>query len=365
MAMKVPTFQELIKEQRDIATADLDKAILVAGPPGSGKTIVATIRAGILAEKHSIAIIAFNRLLKRLASLLNSQNSNSIQGKTMHSYVGSDYWSITGVFPPVFRPFEYKWNELKPALARFEKVKKPYDYLLIDEGQDLPIEFYEYAQKRVNIALNVFADEDQGLHKVTTLQEIKKVGGFQKIHLLTKNHRNSPEIAKVGQFFHTGILGAPTVLRSQTYQKPELFHYPSIEDVISKIEVTFKNKGGGIGVVVTSNKTGKNVHSELKKKFPNKRVDFYTHELKNEDDINILTDGITIMNKESVKGQEFDTVFVLELENLVPCTDNSMKRMMYMLCARARDVLYLCHGEELSVAALQGLPGPALLERSE
>jgi len=37
---------------------------------------------------------------------------------------------------------------------------------------------------------------------------------------------------------------------------------------------------------------------------------------------------------------------------------------MYMLCARARDNLFLVHGpSELSAVALEALPGPDVLER--
>jgi superfamily I DNA/RNA helicase len=52
---------------------------------------------------------------------------------------------------------------------------------------------------------------------------------------------------------------------------------------------------------------------------------------------------VTVLNKESAKGQEFDSVFILELEELLPCPDGAPRRVMYMLCARARDYLWLVH----------------------
>ncbi len=54
---------------------------------------------------------------------------------------------------------------------------------------------------------------------------------------------------------------------------------------------------------------------------------------------------------------------LLELQRFIPCTDDAMKRAMYMICARARDYLFLAHGTVLSRAAVAALPGIEVLER--
>ena len=74
---------------------------------------------------------------------------------------------------------------------------------------------------------------------------------------------------------------------------------------------------------------------------------------------------MTILNKASVKGQEFDSVFILELESFIPFANDVERRAMYMMCTRARDNLFLVHGPgPLSPQASQALPGPDTLERS-
>ena len=71
-----------------------------------------------------------------------------------------------------------------------------------------------------------------------------------------------------------------------------------------------------------------------------------------------------MLNKESVKGQEFDTVFILELDRFIPCTTDAEFRAMYMMCARARDNLFLIYGPgPLSAEAEASLPGEDILER--
>lgn len=93
-------------------------------------------------------------------------------------------------------------------------------------------------------------------------------------------------------------------------------------------------------------------------------MDYYASGQGNEDSINLLEPSVTILNRRSVKGQEFDTVFILQLESFIPCPTKAMKRSMYMMCARARDNLFLVHGpSKLSAAARAGLPGPKVLER--
>ena len=78
------------------------------------------------------------------------------------------------------------------------------------------------------------------------------------------------------------------------------------------------------------------------------QVDFYDSQEKNEDSISLLDDGITIMNKESAKGQEFDTVFILELKSV---------HTLQKRCNEAGDVYDVRPGKGLPVLGTwQGRP---------
>ncbi len=91
----------------------------------------------------------------------------------------------------------------------------------------------------------------------------------------------------------------------------------------------------------------------------------YDFEKKNDTRIDLLAPGVTILNKESVKGQEFDTAFVLELDEFLPCMTEAERRAMYMMCTRAKDSLFLVYGSASLSPAVEGaLPGPDILERS-
>ena len=102
----------------------------------------------------------------------------------------------------------------------------------------------------------------------------------------------------------------------------------------------------------------------MRKQLPGQRVDLYTNNRGNEDEIDLLNPGITILNVQSIKGQEFDTVFVMEFDDLLRQFNEANKRKMYMLCARARDNLILMHkGSRLPRALLEQLPSADILER--
>lgn len=151
--------------------------------------------------------------------------------------------------------------------------------------------------------------------------------------------------------------------RPVTAQRPRLVYSPDVQKTCERVATAFRNRGGTVGVVVKSSSTGQAVFRCLREILPGDRVNRYNAELKNDNSIALLNPGITVLNKESVKGQEFDTVFLLEVEALVPCRTEAMRRSMYMLCSRARDTLVLVHGRPLSASASAALPCERLLER--
>ena len=363
--MKLPTWDELIGEQLTVMEHPLDQPLFVAGPPGSGKTVLAVRRANLSAGNDaSVVLITFNRMLRRLSSLLSEGAARS---STMHSFAFSDYLRRTGDQPARsgLSSYDYDWEKMLYTLERGLECKPRWNQAIVDEGQDLPQNFFRYLHAHAATVLTVFADEDQALgDRRTTLAEIAVGGNLPNPILLCANHRNRPEIAALAEHFHSGVLPAATRRRPPIGQRPRLIKKNSIGDAAEFIATWFQNRGGTVGVVVNANDTGRNLCNDLRKRSPTGRVDFYDSQEKNENSISLLDDGITIMNKESAKGQEFDAVFILELEEFIPCKNDAMKRAMYMMCARARDYLFLVPGRVgLSVEAEKALPGPNILER--
>ena len=345
--MRLPTYDELagVEEQLQVLEHPLDRSLFVAGPPGSGKTVLALQRAQMLADMQApVPIVTYNRMLRRLLALM--RDVDEVEPGTMHSFVGRDYRSRTREQPPTLPhdSYAYRWEIM---LGRLRQIQSPSDgvHLVVDEGQDLPEGFFGYVSQHVSRTMTVFADDDQALgEQRTTLEQIKNSAGLDDPVILRENHRNSPEVARVAEHFHQGRLPKCAVVRLESY----------------RVSFTLRALRPRLNEDV-----GARLYDELVARLPRTRIDIYKSSSPNEERINVLADGVTILNKKSVKGQEFDSVFVLELERFIPFANDVERRAMYMMCSRARDTLFLVHGPEpLSRQAAQSLPGPDILERS-
>ncbi len=366
--MRLPTWDELSadEEQLDVLEAPLDQPLFVAGPPGSGKTSLAVWRADALTELYGkTPVITFNRMLRRSLQLVADENDIEISASTMQSFVWGDYTRRAQERPPraASDAYAYLWDSMVERLAEGGSEREA---LVVDEGQDLPEGFFVYASRCVAKRLSVFADEEQAIGEGrSTLEQIKLATGLPDPVILTENHRNTPEIARLAEHFHRGRLPAATVVRGRSGELPQLVRSPNTESTVNRIVNEFRNREGTIGVIVHRNATGQAVCDQLRSRLRRTRVDMYSNQEQNEQLIDVRKPGVTVLNKESVKGQEFDTVFLLELERFVPCASDADYRAMYMMCTRARDKLFLVHGPNNALSADVGaaLPGMNILER--
>ena len=365
--VRLPTYEELSsdEEQLGVLEAPLDQPLFVVGPPGSGKTSLAAWRGDALAELYGeTPIVTYNRMLRRSLYLVAYEHDIGLRAFTMQRYVWGDYKERTGEYVPTVPPdpYAYDWDTM---IERLTGAESDHEALVVDEGQDLPASFFTYASRYIARTLSVFADEEQAIGgRGSTLAEIKDAAGLPDPTILSENHRNTPEIARLAEHFHRGRLPAATVIRAGTGDVPELVGTAGPDATATRIANEFSNRSGSLGVIVGQDTTGESMYSALRKQLQGVRVDRYSNKTRNEDSIDVRRPGVTVLTKDSVKGQEFDTVFILELGRFVPCTTDAEFRAMYMMCTRARDRLFLVYGPgTLSTAANAALPGREVLKR--
>jgi superfamily I DNA/RNA helicase len=366
--MRLPSLDDLLRvpEQMRVFEHPPDDHLFVAGPPGSGKTSLAVYRArNLMNQGRTVCLITRNRMLAALARQLG----DGVASNTMHSFVASDYASRHRRFVPQVEPYVFDWEQVFSDY-RAGGALPVFDHLIIDEAQNLPPGFFQWARAFGGRFLDVFADEEQAISpERSSLQEVRDRAGLPDPFRLTLNHRNTPEIAEVAEHFHESAvrLAPGRVQRPPSGEIPGLIELSSFADLVGRVVTRLRNRRESIGVIVQKVNEVDQVLGLVRGQLrAGERVDAYTSDTAAgaEAGIHIREPGVTIITGESAIGLEFDCVFLLDLARSLPCRDPADKRRMYMLCARARDSLVLVNGpEKLSAAALDALPRPPTLRR--
>ena len=372
--MKFPSFAELDTEQQRIFTdAPTDNNMVVIGAPGTGKTIMAIHRAMKLTELgQTVSVIMYNRVLVRYTSS-GASKVDTLTVSTMNKWIDTWWTSISCFSEPHAPTIEGdKWtHDWQTILKRIVQIKDKvqlqevsWGHLLIDEGQDFPDEMYFYLSQisihlkahNITSLITVFVDDNQRLeiNKTSTIDQIvaslgiRKDSNSQKFKL-TKNFRNTLEIAKFAQTFEVGNQSGLSELPKTRGDKPRVIMSDSYDKIL---DFTIRKINSSLGLqigIITEGTTkdvakiyyslNKKLHKSITlqayiyndKKFSDQALDF---ESKN---------TVTILHKMSAKGTEFDLVFYLGLEsqNIQTTEGINEKMSLYVMSSRARAELFI------------------------
>lgn len=371
--MKLPNTEELNEEQFKVLMAKLDTDILVIGPPGTGKTVMALYRAQIIHRKNRDSkfwIIMYNRILRRYTE--NNLDSGSFSGgdrvasriRTMFSWLGP--WGRRWGWYPTNNNFEVDWLGGMTRLGNTPPDKQAkalsWDHIIIDEGQDFAKHFYMLLQsvkalgshQGKRMALTVFADDNQRLNPDNncSIDEIKAelaVPGFKEFALNT-NYRNSVQIAELAAHFYCGLAsGIPDKPERKGSGSPVLRSFVDSSTEIARIASFARaNEDLSIGVIVESDALRRGIYDCLCALLSGSGIKLFTYHYrmsKNEVDKLEIEDSssITVVCGASCKGLEFDAVFLPRLESYNPDPGNEMafRMSMYVRISRARDYLFM------------------------
>ena len=347
----LPPWELLSKEQDAAIRSPIEKSLLITGPPGSGKTVVALYRAKELRRrgKNIDVIVYSNVLFSYLKEPLTSLNVPvDARKNTFHKWI-RDYCRKRFHRPAPTRdgPFDYDWDMILQWFGD-TGFRPEFNQLIIDEGQDLPVDFLRIAI-RLSDSVTVFADENQKIFETnSSLAEIRRaLKRFNPKDIrLDKNFRNSKSIAEFAALFcteglETGIAKVPDDRGAG--ELPELRQYENEEGELARIiDYAKVNSSQQVGVFLYRKNDVKSWYQRLSNALPG-RVQHYVSGRNGPLPPDFSKPGIFVVTYHSAKGLQFPAVFLPQLQAFPRDDSDEFRMLLYVAISRARQMLALSY----------------------
>jgi DNA helicase IV len=346
----LPTYEELSKEQDSILRLPANGRYLIKGAPGTGKTVMTLLRAASLRKlgKPVLYILYYNVLRKYCQQLVQEP----IQIQSYYSWIWHHFRNTYRREIPQKKPYDYDWDATintcwENVVNLDDAPRKDTDtHVIIDEGQDMPKGFYEYISFHYENIL-VAADENQQINEKSnrvTLQEIEISLGIEKSHslTLTRNYRNTREIAAFCQTFYTGAGARPAETPVRRGIKPLLVRHPlRMKDrLVERISLLLRENPHQLFAVVPFRKDSV---EDWKNRLLAQGITpwVYNGDKSQLDHLDFSQGGVVLTNFHNIKGLEFDRLYVPELRQYDCAPDDEIRMNLYVLCSRPKDILIM------------------------
>jgi len=338
---------ELDEFQRGIRGLSIKDSYIVKGCAGSGKTILALLRANDiriqwLAEndgaKPSFTLVVYTKTLKEFI-----RSAIKDMGIDLKQVINSDKWDAD-----------------------------PVDYIVVDEAQDFTREEMEYFKNAKNISIMLYGDDNQQIYDelkkggVLTIDEIATFFGLP-IKELTLNYRLPKQIASFASHLSSDSnlenrcvkLGAEKpILRKFKYWEEEL-------DFIIEEIGTRNYTDTGILLPFNDKKSApyNNYHRNVEsvKEYFDKKGFRHEYKMRTSDtdtsDLDFDSELPKVITYHSSKGLQFESVFIpfCDYPNHDAWFSKRFKNPLYVAMTRTYRNLYISHTSHLS-PFLNGIP---------
>ncbi len=361
-----------------------EERTLVVGGPGTGKTVLCLHRAGRhrrLKEHHRFLV--WNHLLHRASRQLYGEE---LVGETWEAWFDRTFRERTGRALPRepaegdgdYRPIN--WEAVQRFAPTRPLVPAYAPWLVIDEGQDMPPQFYRMLVEFGYTRFFVAADQNQQIterHSSRRDIETELDIDTADVIILKFNYRNSTPVARLARAFHTGDPAnpPPDLPIDRPGPAPLFLTYAPARfpDICSRIvKLVDRNPRRLVGVIAPDNETRERYLDQLR------RVDgagldhgapvIETFYGSHRPDVRFDEGGILVINAQACKGLEFDVVVLADIDrhHVSPTDLDAVRKRFYVMVARAREQVILLDQRGVNSRIDEILPGdPDVLQRKD
>ncbi len=350
---RLPGEEDLSKDQDKVLALPEDGQHLIVGGPGTGKSVVALQRVLKFKHKKNYVFLVYNHMLESVTLQLIDSN---LVGTTLVSYFYKLYWHLFNENVPESEPYKPDYDLVISKINNLKCAPRPL-HLIIDEGQDMPPAFYEVLQCAGFEHFFIVADQNQQLTEDNSsrqeLTDLLALGVDDVIELKT-NYRNTRPIAVLANCFFTDPSSPPPDLPvKDSLDTPVFFESMADDDCYEMVlREADKDDRNLIGVVVATNQQRSLYVEGLREidlALDNQKpiISTYTG-IDNNSEIDFSQGGIVVLNDKSIKGLEFDIVFIV-LDGFRVFNDDieTMKKRFYVMTSRAIKKLVLLGGSKV------------------
>lgn len=329
---------ELDDDQLSVLQATLDKSCVVSGCAGSGKSVLALIKAQRIQNERSkdYQVIVYT---KALARYMNS---------------GREALGLK-------QAFTYHWDWVN------KKHCPSSEYVIVDEIQDFTKEevlafigaaskqFFFYGDSAQSLYHN---SKPGGTMKLEDIQGVCADDNKPKLFPLYRNYRLPKPVARLVQ--HVGI--DLDSFEERTYKSvesavPRLLQYTSIQEQISAIVRIVKNAQlRDVAILLPHNELVLSTAQALDALGLSVEMKYNNKEnwRENVENLNFSSDNPKVMTYHSAKGLQFEAVFLPCLEEYNGSNEDA-QRALYVAMTRTYRSLYMMYSGELP-SVLSSIP---------
>lgn len=383
----LPDIRSLCKEQERAFLLPREGRHLIVGGPGTGKSIVALQRTRQYHRPkgaQEYVFLAYNRLLLEAS---REQVGQAVNAHPWKKWFKGTYQRALRQPCPIIGGLAYNldWKAILAAIAKAPDLPPPLTpFVIIDEGQDMPPEFYRALIQLGFEHLYVVADQNQriteensSIHQIEIELDIDPRDRIE----LTENYRNCDRVARLALALYIQDPASPRPrlpLDRPCTLDPLLIDYGpgctlDFSELIKRILKTAdRNPGKLYGVITPDNATRLRwlealSHHPVELDQGRPRIVTYASG-EEDDDHHFGEGGIFIINAASSKGLQFHTVFLADIDGYRCNTEGQhqredLMRRFYVMISRACERVVLLRREGYSCAANAILPlqDPSLL----